>query len=408
MHESFPFSGVTANELTFNERDELYARLHESRETTIKHSYGPQLVWKHADVREVLQAESPDISNENSLDPLDGFGPILRNPRTYLPFAQHLVPLPARATANTSGNEHTRVWRTMTDFLMKARHEQVESYDNHFRGALRSLGYTAGQETLDVTQLSVQYATRITGDAVGLDRKDWAQVATWSKHQSGLLGQRLRGQDQATAIRGLGELFSVSKRIIRDRVREPGKDLASHLLAHNVEKRVAVAALANCLAAGVHTIAGTLQQGTERLLHPSYREWWEMLGSNTDSLRVSQKVFQLDPGLVGWKRNVIRPTVLSSGTELQKGEVVAMFGAANRDPDVFPDATRNLTKRAPVLTFGSGEHVCPGRNVATMSGWVFFRNLHDVAPRAEIVSQKAQQRPRDLLFSGADIMITHT
>lgn len=407
MHESFPFSNVTANELTFDQRDELYARLHDRPETTIRHSYGPQLIWKHADVREVLQAESPDISNTNSLDPLDGFKPILRNPRTYLPFARHLVPLPARATANASGAEHALVWRTMTDFLMKGRQEQIESFDHHFHDTVRNLGYTANHETLDVTQLSVQYAARITGDAVGLEREDWAHVATWSKNQSGLLGQRLRGQDQATAIQGLGELFSVSRRVIHERSAEPRKDLASHLLASGIDKRIAVAALANCLAAGVHTIAGTLQQATERLLHPGYRDWWEVLENDTDSLRISQKAFQLDPGLVGWKRKVLRPTVLTSGTELQKGEVVAMFGAANRDPDVFPDATRNLVKRAPILTFGSGAHVCPGRNLATMSGWVFFRNLHDIAEHSHVVAHEANQRPRDLLFSGADIVITN-
>lgn len=406
MYESFPFSDVTANELTFNERDKLYTRLHEQPETTIRHNYGPQLVWKHADVREILQAESPKISNLTSLDPLDGFGPILRNARTYMPFVQHLVPLPARATANASGAEHDIVWRTMTDFLMKARNEHIESYDRHFESALRNLGHTAGQETLDVTQLSIQYATRVTGEAVGLDRGDWAQVATWSKHQSGLLGQRLHGQDQAVAVRGLGELFSVSKQIVRDRSREPRKDLASQLLDQGIEKRVVVAALANCLAAGVHTIAGTLQQGTERLLSPNHSEWWEMLDSKADSMRVSQKIFQLDPGLVGWKRNITHSTTLASGTELQKGEVIAMLGAANRDPNVFPDAVHNITQRAPILTFGSGAHVCPGRNMAIVSGWVFFRNLHEIFPHAGIVSKETKQRPRDLLFSGADITIT--
>lgn len=407
MSETFPFSDVTANELTFSERDELYARLHDRTETTIRHSYGPQLVWKHDDVHEVLQAESPDISNVSSLDPLDGFMPILRNPRTYLPFAKHLVPLPARATANALGTEHTLVWRTMTDFLMKGRREQIEAFDGHFQSTLRSLGYTAGQETLDVTQLSVQYAARITGDAIGLDHKDWAQVAAWSKNQSGLLGQRLRGQEQAIAVQGLGELFSVSKRVVSARAREPGKDLASQLLANGIDTRVAVAAVANCLAAGVHTIAGTLQQGTERLLHPNYREWWEILESDTDSLRISQKALQLDPGLVGWKRKILRPTVLASGTELQKGDVIAMFGASNRDPSIFPDATHNLVKRAPILTFGSGSHVCPGRNLATMSGWVFFRSLHDIAKHAEVIEHEAGQRPRDLLFSGADVVITN-
>jgi cytochrome P450 len=406
MPEIFPFSDVTANELTFTERDALYTALHDRPETTARHQYGPQLVWKHADVREVLRAESPDISNAQSLDPLDGFGAILRNPRTIRPFAKHLIPLPARATANASGSDHRLTWTTMTDFFMKARLEQADALELHFQGALRELGHTALRNAVDVTQLSIQYATRVTGDAVGLDRRDWPQVAAWSKAQSGLLGQRLRGSGQAEAVEGLGELFTISKHIVRAREKAPRQDLASRLVRNGVEHRVAVAAVANCLAAGVHTIAGTLQQGTQRLLHPDYRTWWDKLDSNTESMHIAQKILQLDPGLVGWKRTVTTPTTLQSGTQLKKGEVVAMFAAANRDPAEFPDPY-NVAKRAPLLTFGSGDHVCPGRNLATTSTWVFLRNLHRLAPDAEIMPQTAQPRPRDLLFSGADVTIAN-
>lgn len=406
MLERIPFTDVTANELNYQERDDLYDALHKREETTAMHEYGLQLIWKHADVREVLRAEHPDISNTNSLDPLDGFGPIMRNPKTYGAFIRHLVPLPARATANAEGPEHRHTWTIMTNFFRGSRYQLTDQYEQHFHAAVRENTNAASEATLDITKLSIDYASRITGEAIGVARSDWPQLAAWSKAQSGLLGQRLRGQDQAVAVASLGELFSLSKQTILQRERKPEADLASALLQQGCERAIAVSALANCLAAGVHTIAGTLQQGTQRILSPGYREWWESLPNYTRSMHVSQKLLQLDPGLVGWKRTITRPTTLQSGTQLQKGEVVALFAAANRDPAVFSDPYA-LQARAQLLTFGSGEHVCPGRNMATMATWVFMRQLVALAPNAEIIpNDNPQPRARDLLFSGADVTIT--
>jgi cytochrome P450 len=70
----------------------------------------------------------------------------------------------------------------------------------------------------------------------------------------------------------------------------------------------------------------------------------------------------------GLRRTVKEATVLGEQT-LQPGDwVFGLHGAANRDPAVFKEAQRCLLDRAPNphIGFGSGAHICLGRNLARL------------------------------------------
>ncbi len=67
-----------------------------------------------------------------------------------------------------------------------------------------------------------------------------------------------------------------------------------------------------------------------------------------------------------------------SGTTVQPGTpMVALLGAANRDPDVFPDPDRmDVTReRLKPLSFGGGIHFCLGAQLARIEAEVVFRTL---------------------------------
>ncbi|WP_280232505.1 hypothetical protein [Nocardia cyriacigeorgica] len=402
----FPFDRVTANQLSFAERDERYRRLHEWPEATHRHSSGLTLVWKYDDVRELLESASPGVTNANSLDPLVGYPRIAATPRAIPHMVRHLVPLPAKATANLADEQlHKQVWDTMAGpnghFTIAAadRPREAATMAAHFREALDELGTRRGG--LDVTALSIAYAMRITGSAVGLPPADRGSVAVWSGAQSGLLGRNMRGRELADAVGALGQLFTVSGRVVR----EGTGGFAARLRDAGIPRRVATAALANSLAAGVHTISGSIQQGVQRLLSDPDRLWWKLLGDQHTAGQVAAKVLQLDPGLVAWKRLVTEPVTLAGGTELRPGPVLVMFAAANRDPAVFPDclSLRGTGKRP--LTFGFGRHICPGRQLATLAVEVFLRELYELVPDAASTSEPGPPRPADLLFSGAQVTL---
>lgn len=406
----FPFTKYTANELSWRERDEQYARLHEWPEPVYRHDSGMLMVWKYSDAKEILEAETPGISNANSLDPLVGFSRIIANPRAIPPFFRHLVPLPAKATANlTDGELHKKVWDSMAGptghftIAPQERTDRAETMRSHFH---HEVGRFRTDKVLDVTGLSVAFAARITGSSVGLPPADWTQVAQWSGAQSGLLGQRMAGRDLANAVEALGQLFTVSNNAIRSSHRNHAEGFAAHLHESGIPHRVAVAAMANSLAAGVHTVAGTIQQGVQRLLSDPERAWWSMLDTPEGARKVSGRILQLDPGLVAWKRRATRHVTLKSGTTLGPGPVLVMFAAANRDPNVFKDLYNLESGGKLPLTFGFGKHVCPGKQLANLAVEVFLHELHNLMPESSLTSMMPSPRRRDLLFSGADISIT--
>ncbi|MEU2124714.1 hypothetical protein [Nocardia niwae] len=408
----FPFDEVTCNELPYAERDERYRRLHEWPEPSYAHRSGLRVIWKYADVREVLDATTPGISNTNSLDPLVGYARIAATPRAIPHFVRHLVPPPAKATANLADDRlHKRVWNTMAGpeghFTISAadRPARAAQMAEHFHEALRDMGFRAGSP-LDVTALSIGYAARTVGAAVGLPAADWPHVAAWSGAQSGLLGRVMRGRDLADAVSALGWLFTVSGRAVRQGRGGEAAGFARKLRDAGLSHRIAVSAMANSLAAGVHTVSGSIQQGVQRLLGDPDRIWWNLLAEPEGGTRVTAKILQLDPGLVAWKRRARTPVVLSSGTPLPAGPLLVLFAAANRDPEVFPDCLALDGPGKLPLTFGFGRHVCPGKSMATLAVEVFLRQLRELAPEAEAVPEAVGTRRRsDLLFSGADVTV---
>ncbi|MFI7670306.1 hypothetical protein [Nocardia sp. NPDC049526] len=409
----FPFDELTPNQLSFAERDERYRQLHDWPEPTYRHNSGLRMVWRYDDVRELMEAARPGISNAKSLEPLVGFGRIAANPRAVGHLCRHLVPLPAKATADLTDDVlHKRVWDTLAGpaghftVARAQRLQRIEELTEHFHHALRT-ERDASDQTLDVTSLSIDYAARIVGAAVGLPPADWPHVATWSGAQSGLLGRRMRGRELADAVGGLGRLFTVSAAAIASGGRDRTDGLPGRLRAARIPRRVAVSAVANSLAAGVHTVSGSIQQGLQRLLSNPDRQWWHLLADQASAAHVAAKVLQLDPGLVAWKRHVVDSLTLRSGTVLPTGPVLVFCAAANRDPRAFPNPLDLHGAGKVPLTFGFGRHICPGKQLAQLAVEVFLRELRALAPAARLVParQPSRARPSDLLFSGADIVI---
>lgn len=98
-------------------------------------------------------------------------------------------------------------------------------------------------------------------------------------------------------------------------------------------------------------------------------------------------------------RTATGPTELCRRQVAGGDRVIAPFGAANRDPEVFPDphAVRLDRRRNKHLAFGTGAHRCIGASLARMEMKVALQEWLAVMPRFEVL------QPDDVTWTGGAV-----
>jgi cytochrome P450 len=83
------------------------------------------------------------------------------------------------------------------------------------------------------------------------------------------------------------------------------------------------------------------------------------------------------------------------GVDIPEGSrVLVLSGAANHDPDVFPDPERIDLERDNIrshLTFGKGIHLCLGASLSRIEGRVMFETLFDHFNHFELTEEFTTQ-----------------
>jgi len=127
------------------------------------------------------------------------------------------------------------------------------------------------------------------------------------------------------------------------------------------------------------------QETTARLLSTGMRILAEQ-PSLADELRADpdaipnfiEECLRFESPIKGPFRLALRDTRLGSVDIPMGSLVMAMNGAANRDPRVFADADRFDAKRPNArrnIAFGHGEHFCPGASLARTEARISFERL---------------------------------
>ncbi|SES46695.1 hypothetical protein SAMN04487983_10617 [Streptomyces sp. yr375] len=193
----------------------------------------------------------------------------------------------------------------------------------------------------------------------------------------GFVSPELLGELQLT-VDGLYEVFAD---LMELRAMEPGDDVISRLVAaerDGVLTRSEAIGICGILAvAGTETTTNLVANGTMALLnHP---EQWELLRADPElAAGVVEETLRWDsPAQLATR--VAHEDVELAGHTLPAGSLVAvLLGAANRDPEVFPDPDRfDITRNTKTehLSFSGGPHYCLGAPLARMEAAAAFRAL---------------------------------
>ena len=178
---------------------------------------------------------------------------------------------------------------------------------------------------------------------------------------------------------------------------QPSDDLLSALVGDSGseprEAREAQAMAVMLLFTGNETTTNWIGNGTLALLrHP---QQWRVL-QERPAIRAAglEELLRYDSPVQMTTRVVAEPAVVR-GKRMRPGQtVVAMVGAANRDPARFPDPDRlDVQRRGPShLAFGAGAHFCLGAPLARLEARIAFSALLRRFPALQLRTEPQWQR----------------
>ncbi len=194
------------------------------------------------------------------------------------------------------------------------------------------------------------------------------------------------------------ELIDYLRTIVAQRRRARKDDLISALIAaeEDGDKLSEDEMLSMCvllLGAGHETTINLIGNGTLALL--DYPDQWTRLRDDAACTEGAvEELLRYDCPVQMTFRQAVESFELG-GHVVRKSEVVAiLLGAANRDPEQFPDPDRlDLTRAAAMHgAFGMGIHFCLGSHLARLEAHIAFRTLARRMPGMTLLPRPVERR----------------
>ncbi len=194
------------------------------------------------------------------------------------------------------------------------------------------------------------------------DRAD--DLLRWSNAMVAMYQARRTAQIEADAIAATNDFTAFMRGYISKRRKTPTDDLISTLIAAEQDgaKLSEDELITTCillLNAGHEATVHTLGNGTKTLLEQ---------GCDEISDASVEEIIRYDPPLHMFTRWVYEDVTID-GHHFKRGDQIGcLLGAANRDPNVYPDPNRfdPTRKGAQNTSFGGGIHFCVGAPLARL------------------------------------------
>ncbi len=302
-----------------------------------------------------------------------------------------------RSMLITDPPDHTRV-RGLVNKAFTPRH--VARLRDHVQSICDDLldAVDAGGRLEIMADLATQLPAIVIAELLGVPAADRRRFKEWSNDLISLLGN----PDAAGAVerfqRGLDGLLSYLRDVIAARRRAPRDDLISGMIAAQEERDALtdaeLLATSNLLlVAGHETTTNLIGNGLLALLrHPDQRA---RLVDEPDLIPTAvEEMLRYDSPVQATVRVTTEPVEIRGERIFDGALVIALIGAANRDPDAFTDPDRFDVGRTDNrhLSFGFGPHFCLGAPLARLEGEIVFRTLLARYPTMRLATDEVRHR----------------
>jgi len=260
-------------------------------------------------------------------------------------------------------------------------------------------------------ELSGAYARPFTllviADLLGVPREDHETFRGWLGGEGGNAGDP-QGRHQGDQV--FANLHPYFARYIEERRAAPREDVMSRMAAvrfpdGGLPEVADVVRLASILfAAGQETTARLICAGMRILAEQ--RALAEELRRDPEAIPgFVEECLRLEGPIKGSFRLALRDTRIA-GVPIPAGSVVmAVIGAANRDPRFFEDPDRFDPRRPNArrnIAFGHGEHFCPGASLARAEARISFERLLARLGGFELADPDALSYAESFIIRGLD------
>ena len=244
------------------------------------------------------------------------------------------------------------------------------------------LDAVAGKSRIDlISDFAFPLPVIVIAEMLGVPAEDRARFREWSDDIALSVNPLLNSGQIERVQQATEELFDYFEGIIEQRRQAPQNDMISALLAAEEEgdrltHEELLSTLMLLLVAGNETTRNLIGNGMLALLKSPaqlqrLRDHPELLDSAINELLRYDSPVQID------SRNAIDDVEIG-GKRIAAGQrILAIVGAANRDPKVFPNPDELDIGRDEVshLSFGRGIHYCLGSPLAILEGRIAFTSL---------------------------------
>lgn len=232
-------------------------------------------------------------------------------------------------------------------------------------------------------------------EMLGVDEADRPKIVYWM-HYLELASQYLSNPFQTMLkeplfpfrfFKAVNEMFEYGEKVMAERRANPREDLLTVIAQSNLEGQELSQEYLDgswllIIFAGNDTTRNSLS-GTIRLMTEFQDQRQMVLDDPSLISRMSQEALRMISPVMHMRRTATEDTELN-GQKIAKDEKVLLwYGAANRDPDVFPNPDKfdmmrdNIDKH---LAFGHGVHKCLGSRIAQMQLRLSYERIFDRFP----------------------------
>ena len=243
----------------------------------------------------------------------------------------------------------------------------------------------------------------VISEMLGVPPEDHERFRGWSQSLARSLDPMLTDELASESGRAGREFRDYFRGLLTLRRERPGEDLLSALA--RVKELTEEELLATCvllLVAGHETTVNLIGNG---VLHLAGRGLLRQAAERPK--QVVEEVLRYDPPVQFTHRVALEDMELGGMPVPKSVPVMALIGAANRDPAVFPDPGRFDVNREPGrhFAFGLGIHFCLGASLARMEGEIALSALARAAPGLELADPAPPYKQNVVLRGLAELPV---